>query len=62
VDHCYGIMKTYCSVAVSEKFLHARCVPTLGTSSPFIRFWYMSNDWKAQEVSYEFAAASFQEG
>jgi hypothetical protein len=38
VDHCYGIMKTYRSVAVSEKFLHVRYVPTLVTSLSFIKF------------------------
>jgi hypothetical protein len=38
VNHCYGIMKTYHSIAVSEKFLHVHCVPTLVTSSSFIGF------------------------
>jgi hypothetical protein len=32
------------------------CVPTIITSSLFIRFEYMSNDWK---VSYEFGIGSF---
>jgi hypothetical protein len=46
MDHCYGMMKTYRSVAVSEKYLHVCSVPTIVTSSSFIGFWYMSNDWK----------------
>jgi hypothetical protein len=47
VDHCYGIMRTCHSVAVSKKFQHVRCVPTLVTSSSFIGFWRMSKEWKA---------------
>jgi hypothetical protein len=34
-------------------------VPRIITSSLFIRFWHISNDWKAYEDSYEFAIASF---
>jgi hypothetical protein len=54
VDHYYGIKRTCHSVAVSEKILHVRCVPTLITSLSFIGFWRMSNEWKASKVSYEF--------
>jgi hypothetical protein len=54
-------METYCSIAVFEKFLHAPCVPALTTSSPFIRFLRMSNQQKAEEVSYELAIMSFLE-
>jgi hypothetical protein len=32
-------------------FLHVHCVPEAITSSSFIGFWPMSNDWKAWEVS-----------
>jgi hypothetical protein len=38
VNHCYDIMETHRSIAVSEKFLHAPCVLTLTTSSSFIGF------------------------
>jgi hypothetical protein len=41
------LRKLVASVAVSETFLYVRCVPTLVTSSSFIRFWHMSNDCKA---------------
>jgi hypothetical protein len=61
MDHGYGIMETYCSIAVFEKFLHAPCVPALTTSSPFIGFLRMSNQQKAEEVSYELAIMSFLE-
>jgi hypothetical protein len=36
-------------------------VPTITTSSLFIRFWHVSNEWKASEDSYEIAIASFME-
>jgi hypothetical protein len=59
VDHCCGITETYYGIAVSVKFLHGSCVLTFTTSSLFIRFWRMSNQRKAQEVSYELAITSF---
>jgi hypothetical protein len=42
-----ALYKLVASVAVSETFLHVRCVPTLITFSSFIRFWHISNEWKA---------------
>jgi hypothetical protein len=30
-----------------------RCVPTIITSSLFIRFDHMSNEWKVEKVNYE---------
>jgi hypothetical protein len=47
VDHCYGLRKLVARVAVSEIVLHVLCVPALITSSSFIGFWHISNDWKA---------------
>jgi hypothetical protein len=35
------------------------CVSTIITSSLFIRFERMSNDWKVAKVSYEFGIGSF---
>jgi hypothetical protein len=35
------------------------CVPIIITSSLFIRFERMSNDWKVEEVNYEFGIGSF---
>jgi hypothetical protein len=35
------------------------CIPTIITSSLFIRFEHMSNDWKVEKVKYEFGIASF---
>jgi hypothetical protein len=35
------------------------CVPMIITSSLFIRFEHMSNDWKVAKVSYEFGITSF---
>jgi hypothetical protein len=35
------------------------CVPTIITSSLFIRFEHMSNEWKVEEVKYEFGITSF---
>jgi hypothetical protein len=34
-------------------------VPMIITSSPFIRFERMSNDWKVEKVNYEFGIGSF---
>jgi hypothetical protein len=39
-----ALYKLVASVAVSETFLHARCVPTLITFSLFIRFWHIISD------------------
>jgi hypothetical protein len=35
------------------------CVPTIITSSMFIGFERMSNDWKVEEVNYKFGITSF---
>jgi hypothetical protein len=35
------------------------CVPTTITSSLFIKFEYMSNEWKVEKANYEFGIASF---
>jgi hypothetical protein len=35
------------------------CVPTIITSSLFIRFEHMSNEWKVEKVNYEFGITSF---
>jgi hypothetical protein len=35
------------------------CVPVIITSSLFIRFQCMSNEWKVEEVNYEFGIGSF---
>jgi hypothetical protein len=56
-----ALYKHVASVAVSETFLHMRCVPTPITFLSFIRFCCINNEWKAYEVSYEFAVASFLE-
>jgi hypothetical protein len=42
-------------------FLYVSGVPALITSSSFIKFFHISNEWKAGEDSYEFAIASFLE-
>jgi hypothetical protein len=47
--------KLVARVVVSEIFLHVLYVPALITSSSFIRFWNIRNDWKVQQDSYEFA-------
>jgi hypothetical protein len=36
-----------------------RCVLTIITSSLFIEFEHMSNDWKVEKVKYEFGITSF---
>jgi hypothetical protein len=35
------------------------CVPTIITSSLFIRFEHMSSEWKVEKVNYEFGTTSF---
>jgi hypothetical protein len=35
------------------------CVPTIITSSMFIGFERMRNDWKVEKVNYEFGIGSF---
>jgi hypothetical protein len=35
------------------------CVPTIINYSLFIRFEHISNDWKVDEVNYEFGITSF---
>jgi hypothetical protein len=35
------------------------CVPTIITSSLFIGFEYLSNDWKLEKVNYMFGVVSF---
>jgi hypothetical protein len=47
MGNSYGIMKTYRCIAMFLKILHMNYVPTLVTSSSFIGFFHMSNDWKA---------------
>jgi hypothetical protein len=47
VDHCYGLWELVARVVVSEIFLHVLCILALITSSLFIGFWHISNDWKA---------------
>jgi hypothetical protein len=42
-----ALYKLVASVAVSQSFLHVRCVPTLITFLLFIGFWHISNEWKA---------------
>jgi hypothetical protein len=45
--------------SVIKVFPLVRCVPMIITSSLFIRFEHMSNEWKAENVNYEFGIASF---
>jgi hypothetical protein len=45
------------SVIKVPPLVHA--VPTIITSSLFIRFEYMSKEWKVGKVSYEWDIASF---
>jgi hypothetical protein len=47
------------SEAVSKVLSHVHCVPTIITSSLFIRFECMSSKWKDEKVSYEFGIMSF---
>jgi hypothetical protein len=48
VDHWYGLWKHVARVAISEiSFLHVLCVSALITSSLFIGFQHISNEWKA---------------
>jgi hypothetical protein len=42
----YGIVKTYHFIVLFLKFLHMHGVPTVITSTSFIGFWHMSNEWK----------------
>jgi hypothetical protein len=35
------------------------CVPTIITSSLFIRFEHMSSEWKVEKVNYKFGTTSF---
>jgi hypothetical protein len=36
------------------------CVPTIVTSSLFVKFEHMSSDWKVKEVNYKFGITRFQ--
>jgi hypothetical protein len=45
-NRLYGVMKTYCSIAMFLKFLHMHRVPAVVTSSSFIGFWHMCNNLK----------------
>jgi hypothetical protein len=45
--------------SVIKVFPLVHCVPMIITSSLFIRFEYMSNEWKVDNVNYEFGIASF---
>jgi hypothetical protein len=47
------------SKSVSKILPRVRWVPTIITSSLFIRFERMSNGWKVAKVSYEFGIGSF---
>jgi hypothetical protein len=47
------------SESVIKVFPLVHCVPMIITSSLFIRFEYMSNEWKVENVNYEFGIASF---
>jgi hypothetical protein len=38
---------------------HVHCVPRAITPSLLIGFEHMSNNWKAEKVSYEFGIGSF---
>jgi hypothetical protein len=44
---------------VSKVLPLVRCVPMIVTSSLFIGFEHMSNEWKVEKVNYEFGIASF---
>jgi hypothetical protein len=47
------------SESVFQVLLLVHCVPTSITSSLFIGFEHMCNEWKVEKVSYEFGVASF---
>jgi hypothetical protein len=47
------------SESVFKVFLLVHCVPMIITSSLFVRFECMSNDWKVEKVNYEFGIGSF---
>jgi hypothetical protein len=47
------------SKSVSKILPHVHWVPTIITSSLFIGFERISNDWKVAKVSYEFGIGSF---
>jgi hypothetical protein len=47
------------SEAVYKVLPLVRCVPTIITSSLFIRFEHMSNEWKFEKVNYKFGITSF---
>jgi hypothetical protein len=47
------------SEAVSKILPLVHCVPTIITSSLFIRFERMSNDWKVTKVIYKFGIECF---
>jgi hypothetical protein len=47
------------SESVIKVFPLVHCVPMSITSSLFIRFNHMSNDWKVEKVNYEFGIISF---
>jgi hypothetical protein len=47
------------SESVFEVLPLVRHVPTMITSSLFIRFERMSNEWKVEKVSYEFHIGCF---
>jgi hypothetical protein len=47
------------SESVSKVLPLVHCVPTIITSSLFIGFEHMSNEWKVKKVRYKFGIASF---
>jgi hypothetical protein len=47
------------SEAVSKVLPLVRRVPMIITSSLFLRFEHMSNDWKVEKVNYELGITSF---
>jgi hypothetical protein len=47
------------SESVINVFPLVHFVPTIITSSLFIRFEHMSNDWKADNTNYTFGISSF---
>jgi hypothetical protein len=48
---CDGNMNVLLMLKISEP---VHCVPTTITSALFIGFGHMSNEWKVEEVNYEF--------
>jgi hypothetical protein len=47
------------SESVFKVFPLVHCVPTIVTSSLFVRFERTSNNWKVEKVDYEFGITSF---